>query len=573
MPPAPDQPDRTAPADPVGSFRLRARVADPGRSGVPVAVASPPRSEEATTGPEPTGAGQRRLVRLRLAALVGTTAVAFHHSLEDLVGTLAYDTPLAYLGLVPLLALGLGVLLASRPGDRPRTARRLPDRDVDWIVGLPLLAASAWIALVLPDRLDYSFWTSRIDVLALPPFVAGLVALLFGVAVLRRVLPAVAMLALAWPVPWEAGVDELLLLAQRLTLEVTTLVAPLVGANRTDGSLFEIGSGARAFVVNVAPQCAGANSIVGWLLIGVATCLALPAGRRRAKASWLAAGVAVLFATNVARIAALFALGAGFGESVAIDWVHPYIGLLLFVLVVSAMAAALPRFGLPALGDLLAPGDGVRPGDPALLRRRPLSAPVLGVLALVLVVLPPANADLARFDPFRDVDSAAARPFAAVADGIEGFRGSAFDTVAWGQQYFGAGSTWTRHRYLGATSATPIYLDLISTRDLRTFSEFGVEACYSFHEYAIADVGRVDVGAAAPAQHLTFFNLDTGSWWTAVSTVQATDDRDGRRYERILALAPLGGTDPDVEPLPARVGEARSLLVDFSEAVVAATAP
>lgn len=508
--------------------------------------------------------------RLRLLLLVGATVLAYQHSLRDLTRTLSYDTPLAYLGIVPVLALVLGVVRARDAHPAPTA----PHRQVDWIISLPLLAVAAWVATVLPDRLGYSFWTSRIDILGLPFFVAGLTALLFGTRILRRAVPAVFLLASAWPFPYERVIDDVLVAAQRLTLAAVRVVAGSVGARNTTDALFEIGDGAGSFVVNVAPQCAGASSVVGWLLLGSTVCLALPAGHRFRKAAWLLAGVGVLVTANIARIAGIFAVGSTFGEQVAIDWVHPYVGLLIFMAAVVILVRLLPVFGLAPIGSLLPPpgakgsGSGI---DRTGLGARRLTAPVLAVLVMSTAVLHPVNTSLERFDPFRHVDATnASVPFAAVSGGIDGYQGAAYDQVEWGQQYFGVGSTWIRHRYQSSGVATPIYVDVISTTDLHAFSEFGVEACYRFHDYGIVDQGSIDVGAAAPAQHLTFFNLDTGTWWSAMAVVQPVDAGGQRRYERVLSLLPLGGYDPETPPDVDRIDDARRDLADFARATVRA---
>lgn len=93
----------------------------------------------------------------------------------------------------------------ARPGEL-----RLPDRQVDWIIGLPLLAIAGAIARFLPDRVSYDFWVNRLDLLGLPFFVAGGVAILFGSRVLYRVRLPIAALVLAWPYPYHVVLDRVL---------------------------------------------------------------------------------------------------------------------------------------------------------------------------------------------------------------------------------------------------------------------------------------------------------------------------------------------------------------------------
>ena len=65
-------------------------------------------------------AHQARMVAILLATIV----VAYHYSLSTLIKTLSFDTPLAYLGLVPLIALASG--RAAGSADEPRTTDPRP---------------------------------------------------------------------------------------------------------------------------------------------------------------------------------------------------------------------------------------------------------------------------------------------------------------------------------------------------------------------------------------------------------------------------------------------------------------
>jgi len=66
----------------------------------------------------PAGAGaplptRRASATPRILAAVAVIAVAYHYSLSTLVRNLGVDSPLAYLGLVPFIALAMN-------GTRPR---------------------------------------------------------------------------------------------------------------------------------------------------------------------------------------------------------------------------------------------------------------------------------------------------------------------------------------------------------------------------------------------------------------------------------------------------------------------
>ena len=60
------------------------------------------------------GGREGRDVALRAAMVILAIVVAYHNSLLSLTRNLAADTPLAYLGLVPLIALGLAYVQTRR---------------------------------------------------------------------------------------------------------------------------------------------------------------------------------------------------------------------------------------------------------------------------------------------------------------------------------------------------------------------------------------------------------------------------------------------------------------------------
>ena len=177
------------------------------------------------------------------------------------------------------------------------------DRQVDYIVGVPLLIASLAINVLLPVRLSAMFWVWRIDLLALPLFVAGAICVLFGVRTLWRLRLAVLFLILAWPLPYTAllmtqleNFTDLTLAAVRGVLHVMPVAHQVPGA---DNSMFQIEHGARGFPVSVATACSGVNGMVGYALLSAAF-LAVVRGPLIRKVAWLVVGLVVIWMFNVA---------------------------------------------------------------------------------------------------------------------------------------------------------------------------------------------------------------------------------------------------------------------------------
>ena len=223
------------------------------------------------------------------------------------------------------------------------------DREVDYIIGVPLLLASLAINLLLPVRLSTMYWVWRVDLLALPLFVAGAISVLFGVRTLWRLRFPVLFLLFAWPLPYTVLLMQQLqnftnatLAAVKVALGVFSVASPASGS---DGSLFNITHAGKTFQVSVASACSGVNGLVGYTLV-TAAFLSIVKGRWFKKIAWLVLGLVTIWLLNVARILIIFAVGKQWGEAVAIDALHPYLGLVTFSIGVLIMLMVMRRFGL-----------------------------------------------------------------------------------------------------------------------------------------------------------------------------------------------------------------------------------
>ncbi len=58
----------------------------------------------------------------------------------------------------------------------------------------------------------------------------------------------------------------------------------------------------------------------------------------------------------------------------------------------------------------------------------------------------------------------------------------------------------------------PVVADVINTPDLSTFSAYGVENCYQFHGYALADVAQVGLPGGITGQAMSYTSQQFGSW-------------------------------------------------------------
>jgi exosortase len=500
--------------------------------------------------------------RVQVGVFLAAVLIAYHYSLSTLVQSLNIDTPLAYIGLVPVIALALAFIRSQPRTNEPG----IHDRQLDYIVGVPLLAVALAVNLLLPRKLSTMFWIWRIDLLSLPFFVAGAVAVLFGVRAMWRQRLAIAFLFLAWPVPYsilllrELGAFTAITLnGLRFCLHFVHVARPLPS---TDGSVFNVSHHGRAFPLSVVSACAGVNGMVGFLLVGAAFG-ATVAGPRVRKAVWLVAGLGLLWLVNLGRLLLIFWTGHQFGEHFAIKILHPFVGLVTFNMGVVSMLLLLKPFGLRLGRGRQTPEPAAVTSPAVRTRSKPLAVPTVYfaiVLALVLaLIVGVTNSALRAYDL---VASATGEPklasYLAYPAAPHGWKASFADQFDWAKPYFGESSTWYRYAYTATLDGgdlhanLPVIADVIDTKDLFSFSAYGVEACYRFHGYSLRSVSEVSLGGGITGQTLSYTARAHGDW-SIVYWIWPVKNGATTRYERvILYMQNTGGegvTGPPVTGL------------------------
>jgi exosortase/archaeosortase family protein len=474
--------------------------------------------------------------RVQLAVFIVSVLLAYHYSLRTLVANLNVDTPLAYIGLVPAIALALAAM-RQRP---TRGEPSIHDRQLDLIIGVPLIASAVAINVILPNRLSTMFWVWRIDLLSLPLFVAGAVSVIFGTRVLWRQKLAIAYLFLAWPLPYTVvllkvltGFTNLTLSALRELIKVIPVAHTIGGA---DGSLFQVSHNGRAFPVSVVSACSGVDGIVGFILVGSAFA-ALVTGPRVRKALWLVGGMLLLWVINLARIMFIFWAGRTWGEHVAINILHPFVGLVTFSFGVILMMVVLRPFGL-RIGF-----DPPPPVDPSARRvvAVPSILPAVAIVGVAAVMLGVINTNLKVYDLVADsagepkLASYLANPAAPT-----GWKPVYNTTYTWATPYFGENSTWVRYLYSEMPGGTgdlhsifPVTADVIDTTNLSSFSAYGVEACYKFHGYNLKDVAQVSLGGGIRGEALSYTTSNHGDW-SIVYWIWPVKSSGATHFQRVI---------------------------------------
>jgi hypothetical protein len=140
----------------------------------------------------------RQPIQARYAVVILIIAVASGPGLLTLFSASSQRGPLVVLAAVPVLAVLAAAALLSKPAFGPN----IHDRQLDFI-----LAGLATVAAFLLDLLS-AFGGGgkydRLDLLAVPFTAIAAAVMLLGTRVFWRVWPALALLGLLWPPPWEA---------------------------------------------------------------------------------------------------------------------------------------------------------------------------------------------------------------------------------------------------------------------------------------------------------------------------------------------------------------------------------
>jgi exosortase/archaeosortase family protein len=487
----------------------------------------------------------RTRTSVQMAALLGIVVIAYSYSLSTLLQLADLNTPLAYVSLVPLISL----ILAAVHSQPIRPEPSIHDRQTDYIVGLPLMGAALLVNFLLPSKLSAMFWVWRIDLLTLPFFVAGAVAVIFGVRVLWRQKLAVGFLILAWPYPYTTVLLGVLNAFTTATLygmnQIVKVahIAKLVGA--LSGGVFSVAHDGHTFNLSVVSACSGASSVVGFLLVGTAFA-AIVRGPWIRKILWLIGGMVLLWVINLGRITLIFWSGQHFGEHFAIAVLHPFIGLVTFTVGVGIMILCIKPMGLHlSVGEARrADGNAALASSKGDTRAKgPVAVPKVYLAVVVVLILGIlvgfSNVGLQTYNLVANV--AGESKLVSYVDGPVapiGWSSRYETTYTWAQPLFGDGSVWDRyiltpHQGGDLPARSSVVADVIDTPQLETFSAYGVEQCYQFHGYSLANVSQVSLGGGITGQTLAYTSQQYGSW-TIVYWIVPVEHGTTTVYERVV---------------------------------------
>ena len=482
--------------------------------------------------------------------LVVAALVAYHYTLSTMFDYLVLDTPLAYLPLLPLFALGIAAYTVWRYWGTPQPSR---DRQIDLLVGLPLLAVAAALITVVPTLASTYYWTDRADVLSLAFFAAGGVIVLYGTTWFWRLRSALLFLVLMWPALYLhllAGVMQsftdatngaLAAIVQRFGALGVTL-----GGGEGNLTLQPLHDGT-PLLINVGTACSGANSVLGFALIGGAMLTVMRGGFMR-KLLWLVTGLVLCFALNVVRLVSILALARLGHPELALGGYHAVIGLILFTVATLIMMLLIRRFGL-SFREPVAAGTPAGPAAARLWTRRRIAG--VAVFAASVLFLFAADSQLAPYAAFADgsgVARVAAFPSATLPST---WLTSHVDSYPWAKQYFGDNSSFDRYMVTSEGHGV-VYADVVRTSDRSALDAYNLQNCFLFHNYNISTSRRIDLGNGVTGLLLNYADPATKARWSTVSWAWPVLYKGATYYERIALTSSLfAGTSsggPDVQP-------------------------
>jgi exosortase/archaeosortase family protein len=503
------------------------------------AVSPPDRPRPARRAPS----GWSRNQIAKLAVLVCGAAAAYHFTLLTFADNLRLDTPLAYLPLMPLFALGTALTTVRRHrGGRPC----IQDRQLDLLVGIPILVIALLLITVVPAKLSTFYWSERPDVLSFALFVTGTVILLYGVPWFWRLRGSLAFLVLMWPALYlHAGASLLSSLADATSGALSAVVAhlPLGIAAGVDPSSFTVHpSGQPSLLVIVGSACAGGNAVLGVALLGAAL-LFNRSGSPWRKAAWLATGVVLAFAGNLVRLLSIMALASAGHPALALGGFHEVVGLAVFAAVTAVMLAATPVFGLARRLPVSAPPE--QQIEPARQGPRRLLRTVAGLTVAGIVVGLMAVADHALQPYAAFVDGSGLPTMAGFAAGTQTLPARSSQRIAAYdyQQYYGAESSADRYLFR-RDGSSPVFADVVRTPDQGALDTYNLQNCFLFHNLDIRSRASIDLGNGVSGLLLDYQEPQTQRRWSTVSWAWPVRQGDRTIYERVVLTTDLAGSTP-----------------------------
>ena len=407
--------------------------------------------------------------------LLVTVGLAFWFSLASTVEA-GLDSPM---GLAPA---GVPLALLAAVCAYRRDTRAAPSRDtfLDVIGGLVLAIAAIALVWSGPDA-GWSFWSDRLDLLALELFFVAAACWIFGLATVWRYRSGLLVLAIASPEVLGWLDSHLAPTLASITSVIARPGAELFGvrlsANTPATSFIGVNRLGQSYNIVIANVCSGINSWLSVVLVGIPAASYLGLERRRL-AGWLAFGVCLAFLANLLRVVVLLVATDRLGVDFALGELHPLLGLVLISVVFLVLFFGTRRRRVPE-----------RPGWQARRLR------VASVLLLFPFTMAGALGQVGLL-PYASLPASGSGPQVQapldIVPRLSGWTTKVIDEISW-QNLFGPSS-----RSLALTYSEPtqpvVTMQLVTTPDKAKLLTYTPERCGIYHGGQVRGQKTVDLG-------------------------------------------------------------------------------
>lgn len=372
----------------------------------------------------------------------------------------------------------------------------------------------------------------------------------WGLAALDQLGPALLYLLLAWPLPYLTIDNRILPALTDITVSVTRVLLPLlpgaIAADPVDATLVYVTYHGQTTSLVLAQECVGINGALGLVTIALPFAL-LAGGTNLARGKWLLMGLVLSWLANVMRILLIVLTAAFFGPDVALNLLHPILGMILFGLSFALLLSLAPLCGL----DVAAPFRKVQHSDPVphttsdlILLPQPSEAPQQrwwGVLRLVLLLLAILGAGTFMENDLNKLswlsESTLPHIGAARADDLfhapPGWRVDDLQSMDSWQVQFGSDAV-AAVLDISSPSQGSVGVQAIMARDAANFASYNVENCYVFHGYAVQGAHAVMLGNGVTGKVIDF--KAEGQATAALYWLQPVQTPNGLYHERVLLI-------------------------------------
>jgi exosortase/archaeosortase family protein len=504
-------------------------------------------------------------------AIVVITIAAYNFTLASLFDFLRLDTPLAYLPLLPLFCVGIAWITAKRYANAKKPIK---DRQIDYLVGIPMIVVALLLITLAPVIASTYYWSDRADVVSMALFAGGATIVAYGITWFWRLKASFIFLLLMWPALYLHLIAGLMQEFSNWTNSAMAQIVHMlpIGASldSNPGDVIISAAHGAPITISIGTACSGADSVLGFALIGGSVLTVMTGGRGR-KLLWWISGMVLTFILNIFRLTSIIFLAHIGHPGLALGGYHAVIGLILFAIAVMIMLWVLPYFGLhqrppvvdaprtllsntPVKTQLSAP---VTVGQAkAVESLHPLARPreqqrgwsrrriaALSAVAAFTVVVALADSGLQPYAAFDDGSgSPTVKPFSQLTS-APSKRWSIYEEAqySWATEYFGADATWLRYE-ITPPGGGAAYADVVLTDDKGSLDAYNLENCFLFHNYDIVTSERIDLGSGVYGLLLNYHDPSVNENWASVSWAWPVTYKGTTYYERInLQSNPLGG--------------------------------